>query len=98
MTKSPRALRDAAETLAIEALGWLAADDELFPVFLGATGADATELRARASDPVFLASVLDFVLMNDEWVIGFCRATGRGYGEPMAARMALPGGDVPHMT
>ena len=38
---------DAATVIALQALGWLAADDELFPVFLGATGAGAGDLRAR---------------------------------------------------
>ncbi len=46
---------EAAQTLALQALGWIAADDEVFPVFLTASGATLGELRARAADPDFLA-------------------------------------------
>lgn len=78
--------------LAIQALGWMAADDEIFPVFLTATGASLSELRARASDPEFLAAVLDFLLQDDRWVVAFCDARGHPYTAPQAARAALPGG------
>lgn len=36
---------DAAETLGLKALAWLAGNDELLPVFLGATGASEADLR-----------------------------------------------------
>lgn len=90
--------RDMAETLALEALGWLAGNDELLPVFLGATGASETDLRAGAEDPAFLGALLDFLLMDDAWVVAFCDAAGRDYTEPMAARAALPGGETTHWT
>lgn len=90
--------RDFAETVALKALGWLAGDEELLPVFLGASGIAAAELRARAAEPDFLVSVLDFVLMDDTWVVGFCDAAGYDYRLPMAARRALPGGAETHWT
>lgn len=90
--------QDAAETLALRALGWLAGNDELFPVFLGATGASAGDVAARAGDPVFLGSVLDFLLMDDAWVIGFCDSAGLAYTLPLQARGALPGGAQTHWT
>ncbi|MFW8634429.1 DUF3572 domain-containing protein [Cribrihabitans pelagius] len=83
---------DKAETLALTALAWLAANDELLPVFLGATGASEADLRARAAEPEFLGSVLDFLTMDDAWVMAFCDAQGLAYEMPMQARMALPGG------
>jgi hypothetical protein len=89
---------EAAETLALEALAWLAGNDDLWPVFLGATGAAAGDLRDRAADPAFLAAVLDFLTMDDAWVIAFCDAAGRPYDAPLAARGALPGGALPHWT
>ncbi len=82
----------AAETLALKALGWLVGQDELLPVFLGASGASESDLRARAQDVEFLASVLDFLLMDDTWVMQFCDASGVGYELPMQARAQLPGG------
>ncbi len=90
--------RDAAEELGLKCLGWLVAEEELLPVFLGATGASEADLRARASDPDFLGSVLDFLLMDDAWVMRFCEATGTAPEHPMIARQMLPGGDVTHWT
>ena len=84
---------DSAETLALTALAWLVSNDELLPVFLGSTGASESDLRARAGDPVFLGAVLDFVLMDDAWVLGFCEAVGIRGEEVMRARQALPGGE-----
>ena len=84
--------QDFAETVALNALGWLAGHDELLPVFLGATGASEADLRARAADPEFLGAVLDFLTMDDAWVTAFCDAQGLGYDVPRRARAALPGG------
>lgn len=83
---------EVAHVLAIQALGWIAADDEIFPLFLGATGAGIPELRTRAADPDFLAAVLDFLMQDDRWVVAFCDAEGHPYTAPQAARAALPGG------
>lgn len=82
---------EAAETIGLQALGWIAGNDELLPVFLGATGAGLAELRARAAEPEFLAAVLDFLLLDDAWVTGFCAAAGLPCEMPRAARAALPG-------
>ena len=89
---------DGAETLALKALAWLAGNDELLPVFLGATGASEADLRAQASEPAFLGSVLDFLTMDDAWVVEFCDQAGIAYELPMLARMALPGGAQMHWT
>ncbi|MBT8415220.1 MAG: DUF3572 domain-containing protein [Boseongicola sp.] len=90
--------RDSAEVLAIEALVWLTTDDELLPVFLGSTGAGADDIRERAQDPEFLASVLDFILMDDAWVGAFCGANNYAMDFPMRARAALPGGAAVNWT
>lgn len=82
----------SAETLALQALAWLVGNEDLLPVFLGASGASESDLRARAAEPEFLGSVLDFLMMDDAWVIGFCDAQGLAYEAPMQARMSLPGG------
>lgn len=84
--------QESAETIALQALGWLAANDELLPVFLGATGASEADLRARAAEPEFLGSVLDFLMMDDAWVVAFCQERNIAYERPMMARAALPGG------
>lgn len=84
--------KQMAETLALRALAWLVGNDDLLPVFLGASGASEADLRMRAADAEFLASVVDFLLMDDAWVVAFCDAAGFSYDQPMQARAALPGG------
>ncbi|MBM1221184.1 DUF3572 domain-containing protein [Ponticoccus sp. SC2-23] len=82
---------DRAEDIAVQALVWIAGHEDLGAVFLGATGAAPEELRQRASDPVFLLSVLEFLTMDDAWVMGFCDAQTLDYAQPMMARKVLAG-------
>jgi len=84
--------QEYAETIAIRAIAWLAGNDELLPVFIGATGASVEDLRVRLADSDFLGSVLDFLMMNDAWVVEFCDSTDLQYDQIMQARQALPGG------
>lgn len=88
----------SAETIALQALGWLVGDEELLPVFLGATGASEADLRAQASDPEFLGALLDFLMMDDAWVVAFCDTISLPYDRLMQARAALPGGAQVHWT
>ena len=90
--------RETAESIALRALGWLVGQDELLPVFLGSTGASEADLRARASDPEFLGAVLDFLMMDDAWIMAFCDANGLRYDHLLPARQALPGGSEMHWT
>ena len=39
--------QDAAETVALQALAWLAANEDLMPTFMGSTGASAEDLRTQ---------------------------------------------------
>ncbi len=90
--------RETAETVALLALTWLTGNDELLPVFLGATGASLDDVKSRIDDVEFLASVLDFLLMDDAWVMAFCESQGLPFEDPMTARQALPGGASPDWT
>lgn len=90
--------QDAAETLALRALTWLAGNEDLFPVFLAATGASAEDIAKNAAKPVFLASVLDFLVADDAWVTAFCDAASLPYDAPLRARAALPGGEQINWT
>ncbi len=87
-----------AETIAIQALGWLAGDDELLESFLGTSGADVNDLKGMAQNPTFLGSILDFILMDDAFVTRFCDSVGLSYETPMQARQFLPGGEVVNWT
>ena len=90
--------RSYAETLAIRALGWMASQEGVLEAFLGSTGAAVDDLRASAQDPAFLVAVLDFLMMDDAWVTGFCDAEGVPYDHPHRARQSLPGGAEEHWT
>ena len=89
---------ESAESLALRALAHIVGSDELCPVFLGSTGATLADVRTRAGDAEFLASVLDFLTMDDAWVIGFCDAESIPYDRIMQARAALPGGEQVNWT
>lgn len=90
--------QEHAESIAIKALGWLSGDRDLMGMFMAASGADIGDLRKIAGDPVFLGSVLDFILMDDSHVTGFCNAAGLPYEAPMQARHSLPGGEQVNWT
>jgi hypothetical protein len=90
--------QESAEMLALQALTWLAGNEDLLPVFMSASGLAPDDLARGAQDPAFLGSVLDFLLMDDAWVVAFCDAQGLRYEQPMQARQALPGGEATHWT
>lgn len=90
--------RDSAETVGLQALGWLAGNEELLPVFLGSSGASEEDVRNGASDPAFLGALLDFLMMDDAWVISFCDSVSMPYDRLMQARQSLPGGEQVNWT
>lgn len=90
--------QETAEIVALQAFAWLAANDELLPVFLGSTGASLDDLARSARSVEFLASVLDFLLMDDEWIIACCDAQGLPYEALRDARAGLPGAEQHHWT
>ena len=90
--------QDSAQTLALQALGWLATQDEAFDSFLGASGLGVDDLRARAAEPEMMGAVLDFLLSDEALLVAFCAEAGVPPDAPMQARAALPGGDVPFWT
>lgn len=90
--------QDAAETLGLQALTWLVSNEELLPVFMGASGADVDDLRAGVSDPAMQGAVLDFILMDDSWVMQVCDYLQVPYEQIAQARAVLPGGDQVHWT
>lgn len=90
--------QESAEVVGLKAVAWMAGNEELLPVFLGATGASEADMRAGVADPAFLGALLDFIMMDDDWVVAFCDAQGLTYDTPMRARMSLPGAGDVHWT
>jgi hypothetical protein len=83
----------AAETLGLRALAWLVAKPEALEKFLGISGLDGPDLRARASEPEMLAAVLDYILMSEPLVVEFCESEGVAARELHSARRVLVGAD-----
>ena len=90
--------QESAQIVALQALSWIATQDDVFLAFLNATGASAADLGTQAADADFQGAILDFLLGDDAWVIAFCDAQGLRYTDPLAARLSLPGGADTHWT
>lgn len=82
---------EMAETVALQALGWLVTDPELIEVFLGSTGSTIEDLRATAGSRETAAAVLDFLVMNDAWVEAVSRAHNWANETVLTARAVLLG-------
>lgn len=86
--------RDAAEVLAINALGFLAADPDRIEAFLALAGVSPSELRRSAGSPEFLAGVMDHLMQNESLLLQFCAERGLDPTEPARARRQLPGASL----
>jgi hypothetical protein len=82
--------RDEAEAVALKAIAFIAADEELRQRFVALTGCGADEIRARIGDPAFLGGVLDFILGDEPTLLAFAEAADLAPETPMAARSKLP--------
>ncbi len=85
-----------AQSLAIEALAWLAQDKDLLPRFLALTGLEASSIRQAAREPGFLAGVLQFYLGHEPTLMRFCAETGNDPAQLQKAVTLLPGGAEQH--
>lgn len=59
------------ETIALRALGFLAAEPERLEPFLAATGLGPATLRAAAGEPGFLAAVLGHLCADESLLLEF---------------------------
>ena len=84
-----RARREAAETLAVAALSYLASEPEHLGGFLAASGIGPADIRAAARDAELLAGVLDHFSANEDLLVAFARHQDIDPGEIERARAAL---------
>lgn len=66
--------RDEAEALAIDALGFLAGEENRLAAFLQASGLAPADLRRAAGSVEFLAGVLDFLAADESLLLVFASA------------------------
>ena len=90
--------REIAETRALEVLTWVLSEDDLIQVFMGATGASQNDLRSNTLNHEFLISILDFVLMDDRWVISCGKFLNIDPSQIQLIRMSLDGGQEVNWT
>ncbi len=89
MKKRAHNPREVAEIVAIQALSFVAGDPERLGLFLAESGIGPETLRTAASDPRFLANVLDFVMRDDATVKAFAAASQLHPTNIAAAHQAL---------
>ncbi len=90
--------QEQAEILALKALTYLAGLDEMMDRFSALSGMAAGDILERAGEPEMLAGIMDFFLTDEALLTEFCEEHEIDPEDPARARMALPGGDLPHWT
>ena len=83
--------QEQAETVAWQALAYIAADEDRMDRFVALSGLGPDDLKSRIADPAFLGGVLDHLLGHEPDLMDFAEEAGI---DPMAvqrARAALPG-------
>ena len=81
---------DDAQTVALKAIAFVAADEELFSRFVALTGCGLDDIKSRIGDAAFLGGVLDFILADEPTLLAFVAAEELAPETPMAARSKLP--------
>ena len=66
------ATEEGAEILALQALGWLAGDEDRLSRFLDQSGLIPAALRELADNRDTARAVLDFLLLNEALLLDFC--------------------------
>jgi hypothetical protein len=91
MKSTPIPPREAAEHLAIRALGFIGQDPAELGRFLALTGIGPTELRSAAHEPEFLVGVLDHILGYEPLLLAFAKDADIKPASVAKAREALAG-------
>jgi len=93
MKKPVAVTRKYAESLAIQALTFIAAEPERLGRFLALTGIGPAEIRKAARESHFLAGVLEHVSGDDLLLIAFAADAGMDPTIIARAQAALDGGN-----
>ena len=92
MNQPSREAREAAETVAIQVLSYLAQDGQRLGQFLAVTGIGPAEIRTAAAEAGFLAGVLDYLASDERLLTEFAAESGNDPATIAAARLALGSG------
>src|SRR3954454_13049689 len=98
MKAGSKGAREAAESLAVQALSFIAQDPERLGRFLALTGIGPAEIRSAAAEHGFLTGVLEYLASDQALMTDFANESGHQPSTIDAARIALGGGwerDIP---
>ena len=90
-SKPPRLSEDQAETIALQALAFLLADEKQISRFLALTGTSPQDLRDAASTREVQAATLEYVLSDEGLLLAFCQQAGLAPGVIAPAHYLLAG-------
>ena len=71
-----RLSRQDAESVAVQALAFIAENPEALGRFLSLAGLGPTNLRNAAGDPSFLTGVIDYLLGDESLLVAFAQSAG----------------------
>jgi len=91
MTRPDRISREAAEHLAIQALGYLASNAERLGRFLALSGLGPESIRAAAQDRAFLTGVLEYIVSDETLLVGYAEHAGIAPEQVAGVHAALAG-------
>jgi len=81
--------QQTAEMLAVQALAFIAGDEDRLGGFLASTGVALESIRDAAREPDFLAGVLEHMLGDEKLLIAFADSAGIDPAEVARARRML---------
>jgi hypothetical protein len=68
---------ELSQTIALEALAYVASDEQMLGRFLALTGMDAAGLYESAAETATQAAVLDFLMRGEKDLMAFCAHSGK---------------------
>jgi hypothetical protein len=83
---------EAAQTIALQGLAFLAEEPGRLQRFVSVTGLDPAELRARADAPDLLAAVLEYLASDESLLLVFAASRGIAPETVVPAIAHLQGG------
>ena len=89
--KFSRYTPEKAEFLALQAVSFLASDDDRIGRFMSISGMSPDSLMQTIGDTTVLAGVLDYILSDDSLLIEFSEFAEIAPEVPALARASLPG-------
>lgn len=81
--------RDTAETIAFQAMQFVASDEDRLGRFLALSGVGPDALRTRLGEPTFQIGLLDFLLNYEPDLLAFAEHAGIEPTQPAWARRTL---------